>query len=233
MCAVHLVIRDRDLHNSSSAIVLTGFASHSETVRMYLSITFAFLATCHLVSILGSPFYHHFSNLCVHTLRLENGEWPQEAGGAWAFGARGSARALTGVLVAIDHSWIYILLHSPASPFSLISCFTYIRFLIAFTLCTFHSTLLVVLCSTQFDYRSQSTVMLAVDIGFLSAEHELASHSRSESLLAASRLSSSPVPWSPRSILLARQNQRYGFESADKAASCCPCIHFCHANQSA
>ncbi|KAG1727425.1 hypothetical protein EDB19DRAFT_2042858 [Suillus lakei] len=47
------------------AIVLTGFASYSETVQLYLSITFSFLCACHLVSILGSPFYHHLSNLCV------------------------------------------------------------------------------------------------------------------------------------------------------------------------
>ncbi|KAG1894652.1 uncharacterized protein F5891DRAFT_1194955 [Suillus fuscotomentosus] len=60
------------------SIVLTGFASHSETVQIYLSITFAFLATCHLVAILGSPFYHHFSNLCFYILRTESGERLQE-----------------------------------------------------------------------------------------------------------------------------------------------------------
>ncbi|KAG1892908.1 uncharacterized protein F5891DRAFT_1197098 [Suillus fuscotomentosus] len=53
------------------AIVLTGFASGSETVRLYVSITFAFLAICHLVSILGSPFYYHFSDLCFRVIQ----EW--------------------------------------------------------------------------------------------------------------------------------------------------------------
>jgi hypothetical protein len=62
-------MRGRDLHSSSSAIVLTGFASNSDSVKLYLSITFAFLSACHLVSILGSPFYHHLSNLFISILR--------------------------------------------------------------------------------------------------------------------------------------------------------------------
>jgi hypothetical protein len=72
--AVHLVMRDRGLHSSSSAIVLTGFASHSEAVKLYMSITFAFLGACHLVSILGSPFYHHLSNLCISVVRATSGK---------------------------------------------------------------------------------------------------------------------------------------------------------------
>jgi hypothetical protein len=69
----HLVIRDHDLHSLSSAIVLTGFTSQSKAVQLYLSITFAFLGACHLVSILGSPFYHHLSNLCVSVARATSG----------------------------------------------------------------------------------------------------------------------------------------------------------------
>ncbi|KAG1837578.1 hypothetical protein DFJ58DRAFT_749447 [Suillus subalutaceus] len=61
------------------AIVLTGFASHSKTVQLYLSITFAFLGACHLVSILGSPFYHHLSNLCVRVVHATSGKGPQKA----------------------------------------------------------------------------------------------------------------------------------------------------------
>ncbi|KAG2357049.1 hypothetical protein BDR07DRAFT_1421459 [Suillus spraguei] len=45
------------------AIVLTGFTSHTETVKLCVSITFAFLGACHLVSVLGSPFYYHLSNI--------------------------------------------------------------------------------------------------------------------------------------------------------------------------
>lgn len=55
------------------AIVLTGFASNSDSVKLYLSITFAFLSACHLVSILGSPFYHHLSNLFISILRNASG----------------------------------------------------------------------------------------------------------------------------------------------------------------
>ncbi|KIK43477.1 hypothetical protein CY34DRAFT_803826 [Suillus luteus UH-Slu-Lm8-n1] len=55
------------------AIVLTGFASDSDSVKLYLSITFAFLSACHLVSILGSPFYHHLSNLFIRILRNASG----------------------------------------------------------------------------------------------------------------------------------------------------------------
>lgn len=55
------------------AIVLTGFTSQSKAVQLYLSITFAFLGACHLVSILGSPFYHHLSNLCVSVARATSG----------------------------------------------------------------------------------------------------------------------------------------------------------------
>jgi hypothetical protein len=69
----HLVIRDRGLHSLSTAIVLTGFTSQSKAVQLYLSITFAFLGACHLVSILGSPFYHHLSNLCVSVARATSG----------------------------------------------------------------------------------------------------------------------------------------------------------------
>jgi hypothetical protein len=56
------------------AIVLTGFASHSEAVKLYMSVTFAFLGACHLVSILGSPFYHHLSNLCISVVRATSGK---------------------------------------------------------------------------------------------------------------------------------------------------------------
>ncbi|KAG2034679.1 hypothetical protein BDR03DRAFT_593881 [Suillus americanus] len=59
------------------AIVLTGFASHSKSVQLYLSITFAFLGACHLVSILGSPFYHHLSNLCIRIVHAMSGKGPQ------------------------------------------------------------------------------------------------------------------------------------------------------------
>ncbi|KAG1807975.1 uncharacterized protein BJ212DRAFT_715158 [Suillus subaureus] len=56
------------------AIVLTGFVSHSETVRLYMSITFAFLGACHLVSILGSPFYHYLSDLCIRAVYDTSGK---------------------------------------------------------------------------------------------------------------------------------------------------------------
>ncbi|KAG2121785.1 hypothetical protein BD769DRAFT_1747165 [Suillus cothurnatus] len=45
-------------------IVLSGLASHSETVRLYMSITFAFLGACQLVSFLDSPCCHYLLNLC-------------------------------------------------------------------------------------------------------------------------------------------------------------------------
>ncbi|KAG2151683.1 uncharacterized protein EDB93DRAFT_269705 [Suillus bovinus] len=65
------------------AIVFTGFASHSGTVQLYMSITFAFLATCHLVSTIGSPFYHHFSNVFVEIIRkMSGGKEPQKVGEA-------------------------------------------------------------------------------------------------------------------------------------------------------
>ncbi|KAG1724696.1 uncharacterized protein EDB91DRAFT_1170218 [Suillus paluster] len=57
-----------------AAIVLTGFSSHSKTVQLYLSTTFAFLCACHLVSILASPLYYHLSNLCVHILKTASGQ---------------------------------------------------------------------------------------------------------------------------------------------------------------
>jgi hypothetical protein len=60
------------------AIVLTGFSSHSKTVQLYLSITFAFLGACHLVAILGSPFYHHLSNLFIRAVRTTSGKGPHE-----------------------------------------------------------------------------------------------------------------------------------------------------------
>ncbi|KAG1869411.1 hypothetical protein DFJ58DRAFT_765990 [Suillus subalutaceus] len=56
------------------AIVLTGFASHSETVKLYMSMTFAFLGACHLVSILGSPFYHYLSDLCIRLVYATSGK---------------------------------------------------------------------------------------------------------------------------------------------------------------
>ncbi|KAG2110174.1 hypothetical protein BD769DRAFT_1495927 [Suillus cothurnatus] len=60
------------------AIVLTGFSSHSKTAQLYLSITFAFLGACHLVAILGSPFYHHLSNLCVSVARAMRSKDPRK-----------------------------------------------------------------------------------------------------------------------------------------------------------
>ncbi|KAG1732035.1 hypothetical protein EDD22DRAFT_389260 [Suillus occidentalis] len=56
------------------AIVLTGFASHSETVQLYMSLTSTFLGACHLVSISGSPFYHHLSNLCIGVVHCTSGK---------------------------------------------------------------------------------------------------------------------------------------------------------------
>ncbi|KAG2363276.1 hypothetical protein BDR07DRAFT_1404757 [Suillus spraguei] len=50
------------------AVVLTGFKSDSKAVQLYLSITFAFLGACHLVSILGSPFYHHLTSLWLNVI---------------------------------------------------------------------------------------------------------------------------------------------------------------------
>ncbi|KAG2064396.1 hypothetical protein BDR04DRAFT_1110164 [Suillus decipiens] len=41
------------------AVVLTGFTSHTKTVQLCVSITFAFLGACQLVSVLGSPFYYN------------------------------------------------------------------------------------------------------------------------------------------------------------------------------
>ncbi|KAG2119365.1 hypothetical protein DEU56DRAFT_984572 [Suillus clintonianus] len=64
------------------AIVLTGVLSHSETVQLYLSITFAFLGACHLLSILGSPFYHHMSNLCVSVAYATHAKTRQKTGEA-------------------------------------------------------------------------------------------------------------------------------------------------------
>ncbi|KAG1837579.1 hypothetical protein DFJ58DRAFT_749448 [Suillus subalutaceus] len=58
------------------AIVLTGFSSHSETVQLYLSITFAFLGACQLVATLASPFYY-----CVCNVRGRSGKESENAGG--------------------------------------------------------------------------------------------------------------------------------------------------------
>ncbi|KAG2064860.1 hypothetical protein BDR04DRAFT_1109520 [Suillus decipiens] len=44
------------------AVVLTGFTSRSETVKIYLSITFGFLGLCLLVSSLGSPLGYFLSD---------------------------------------------------------------------------------------------------------------------------------------------------------------------------
>ncbi|KAG0694973.1 hypothetical protein DFH29DRAFT_296079 [Suillus ampliporus] len=55
------------------AILITGISSHSNTVRLYLIITFTFLSVCHLVSIIASPLYYHLSNLWIRVLKAERG----------------------------------------------------------------------------------------------------------------------------------------------------------------
>lgn len=72
--------------------------------------------------------------------------------------------------------------------------------------------------------------MLAVDVSFLAVPNVNIGQSQSTGIIAT-YLSIIFITGSLiASVLLARQNQRYGFESADKAVSCRPCVHFCHAN---
>jgi hypothetical protein len=78
----------------------------------------------------------------------------------------------------------------------------------------------------------QSTVMLAVDISFLAVPNVNIGQSQSIGIIAT-YLSIIFITGSLIiSLLLARQNQKYGYESADKAVSYQPCVHLCHANQS-
>ncbi|KAG1753058.1 hypothetical protein EDD22DRAFT_808088 [Suillus occidentalis] len=71
-----------------------------------------------------------------------------------------------------------------------------------------------------------STVMLAVDVSFLAVPNVNISQSQSIGIIAT-YLSIIFITGSLIvSVLLVRQNQRYGFESADKAASSCPSTDF-------
>jgi hypothetical protein len=72
--------------------------------------------------------------------------------------------------------------------------------------------------------------MLAVDVSFLAVPNVNIGPSHSIGIIAT-YLSIIFITGSlVASVLLARQNQRYGFESADKAASRSTCIHFYRAN---
>jgi hypothetical protein len=72
--------------------------------------------------------------------------------------------------------------------------------------------------------------MLAVDVSFLAVPNVNISQSQSIGIIAT-YLSIIFITGSLIvSVLLVRQNQRYGFESADKAASCCPSVHLSCAN---
>lgn len=72
--------------------------------------------------------------------------------------------------------------------------------------------------------------MLAVDVSFLAVPNVNISQSQSIGIIAT-YLSIIFITGSLiASVLLARQNQRYGFESAEKAASRRLYFHFCYTN---
>jgi hypothetical protein len=78
----------------------------------------------------------------------------------------------------------------------------------------------------------QSTVMLVVDMGFLAVPNVNIGQSQSIGVIAT-YLSIIFITGSLIvSLLLVRQNHRYGFESADKAVCYQPNEHLCHANWS-
>lgn len=72
--------------------------------------------------------------------------------------------------------------------------------------------------------------MLAVDVSFLAVPNVNIGQSQSIGIivtyLSIIFITGSLIV----SVLLVRQNQRYGFESADKAASSCIGVYFFHAN---
>jgi Flp pilus assembly protein protease CpaA len=76
----------------------------------------------------------------------------------------------------------------------------------------------------------QSTVMLAVDVSFLAVPNVNIGSSQSVGIIATYLsiilLTGSLIV----SLLLARQNQKYGAESADRAVSFQLSVHLCHAN---
>lgn len=75
-----------------------------------------------------------------------------------------------------------------------------------------------------------SSVMLAVDVSFLAVPNVYIGQSQSIGIivtyLSIIFITGSLIV----SVLLVRQNQRYGFESADKAASSCTGVYFFHDN---
>jgi hypothetical protein len=74
-------------------------------------------------------------------------------------------------------------------------------------------------------FPHQSTVMLAVDVSFLAVPNVNISTSQSLGIIATYLSIISITGSLVVSVLLVRQNQRYGCESADKAVSCCIGAH--------
>ncbi|KAG0701825.1 hypothetical protein DFH29DRAFT_1069455 [Suillus ampliporus] len=61
------------ISGADDSIGFTGFLSQSKLVQIYLSSTLGFIGACHVASILGSPIYHHVTDLLIHVLKTKSG----------------------------------------------------------------------------------------------------------------------------------------------------------------